>query len=46
VWLGNNEMPGHIYVVAEVDDVEVPFDPTRANGFGSDVPYTRKEDFR
>jgi transglutaminase-like putative cysteine protease len=44
VWL-QGPMPGHIYVVADVQGVEVPFDTTRLEGFGNDTPYARKEDF-
>jgi transglutaminase-like putative cysteine protease len=44
-WYGKVPMPQHIYVVSLLDGKWVPIDTTRAEGFGQEVPYARKQDF-
>jgi len=44
-WYGKVAMPQHIYVVSFIEGRWVPIDTTRAEGFGQEVPYARKQDF-
>ena len=44
-WYGKQPMPQHIYTVAFLDGKWTPLDTTRAQGFGEEVPYARKQDF-
>lgn len=44
-WYGNVDMPRHIYVVANLGGRWLPFDTTRKAGFGTEAPYSKKEDF-
>jgi hypothetical protein len=46
-WYGKSSMPQHIYLITfpTGSGAPVPFDLTRRDKFGSEIPYTRKMDF-
>jgi transglutaminase-like putative cysteine protease len=43
-WYGK-AMPQHIYLIAKDGNSWYPFDTTRADGFGTERPYTKAKDF-